>query len=180
MRAGPKEIDIVDLFEGTLVVADVPGLDPRFKPCYVRARGGYNGSYTRIGDGDRRLTDFEIHLLHTNRGQPERPTDSGSCWPARVGGLSPAVLSPALSITFVVYPGLLAGDQIEGGPRFLDNRAFDGPISVMGRGCRGCGDPQHGSPIVHRGRRATGCLRLPGRGGPRGDRQRPRSPGLRH
>ncbi|WP_212996359.1 hypothetical protein [Winogradskya consettensis] len=37
----------------------------------MAAWGEYNGSFTRGGDGDRRLTDFEIHLLHTNRGQPD-------------------------------------------------------------------------------------------------------------
>ena len=65
------EIEIVGLDGGAVVLARVPELDPRFKPCYVKARGEYNGSFTRGGDGDRRLTDFEIHLLHTNRGQPD-------------------------------------------------------------------------------------------------------------
>ncbi|HET8683587.1 MAG TPA: ATP-binding protein [Micromonosporaceae bacterium] len=64
------EIEIVELHGALVVVAEVGELDPRFKPCYVAARGEYNGSFTRGGDGDRRLTDFEIHLLHTNRGQP--------------------------------------------------------------------------------------------------------------
>jgi ATP-dependent DNA helicase RecG len=65
------EIEIVNLDDALVVVAEVGELDPRFKPCYVTARGEYNGSFTRGGDGDRRLTDFEIHLLHTNRGQPD-------------------------------------------------------------------------------------------------------------
>lgn len=64
------EIEIVEFDGALVVVADVGELDPRFKPCYVASRGEYNGSFTRGGDGDRRLTDFEIHLLHTNRGQP--------------------------------------------------------------------------------------------------------------
>lgn len=68
MRA---DIELVDLDSGTVVVAEIPETDPRFKPCYVKSRGEYNGSFTRGGDGDRRLTDFEIQLLHTNRGQPE-------------------------------------------------------------------------------------------------------------
>ena len=63
-------IDIVPFEGGAVVLARIPEMDPRFKPCYVKARGEYSGSFIRSGDGDRRLTDFEIHLLHTNRGQP--------------------------------------------------------------------------------------------------------------
>jgi ATP-dependent DNA helicase RecG len=65
------DVSLVGFDGGTVVVAEISELDPRFKPCYVKARGEYNGSFIRGGDGDRRLTDFEIHLLHTNRGQPE-------------------------------------------------------------------------------------------------------------
>ncbi|RSM47704.1 hypothetical protein DMB66_47740, partial [Actinoplanes sp. ATCC 53533] len=75
------EIDVVPFGDALLVVAEVGELDPRFKPCYVAARGEYNGSFTRGGDGDRRLTDFEIHLLHTNRGQPDddrQPVDGAT------------------------------------------------------------------------------------------------------
>jgi ATP-dependent DNA helicase RecG len=178
------DIDIVDLDEGAVVIAEIQELDPRFKPCYVKARGEYNGSYTRGGDGDRRLTDFEIHLLHTNRGQPA--DDRSPVVGATIGDLNtddvayllrrvrqrqrrafgdlddvtvlrrlnvvaldaddrpvptvagllalgdyPQQYFPQLNITFVVYPGLSAEDQIAGGPRFLDNRSFDGPIPVM-------------------------------------------------
>jgi ATP-dependent DNA helicase RecG len=70
------EIDILDVDDHPLVVAQVPELDPRFKPCFVKQRGEYHGSFTRGGDGDRHLTDFEIHLLHTNRGQPQDDRDA--------------------------------------------------------------------------------------------------------
>jgi ATP-dependent DNA helicase RecG len=63
-------IDILE-FEGrSLVVAEVPELDPAHKPCYVKSKGEFSGSYTRGGDGDRRMTEYEISLLHANRGQP--------------------------------------------------------------------------------------------------------------
>lgn len=59
------------IFEGvTLVVALVAELPREQKPCYVRDKGLYNGSYTRTGDGDRRLTQYEVGLLLSNRGQP--------------------------------------------------------------------------------------------------------------
>ncbi|MEO3861154.1 ATP-binding protein [Acrocarpospora sp. B8E8] len=171
------EIDIVELDHGTVVVAEVAELDPRFKPCFVKARGEYNGSFTRGGDGDRRLTDFEIHLLHTNRGQPDDDRDpvpgavladlddlavesllrrvrqrqrrafsdlddltvlrrlnviTADHVPTLGGMLAlgsyPQQFYPQLNATFVVYPGLTAEDVTPQGPRFLDNRTFDGPI----------------------------------------------------
>ena len=64
------DIDIVSVGGADVVVADVPELDPRHKPCFVRVRGEYGGSYIRGGDGDRRLTENEIGLLHANQGQP--------------------------------------------------------------------------------------------------------------
>jgi ATP-dependent DNA helicase RecG len=178
------EVSIVDFDGGALVEADVPQLDPRFKPCFVKARGEYNGSFTRGGDGDRKLTDFEIHLLHTNRGQPnddaqpvphatmsdldndavqsllrrvrerqrrafDRIDDAtalrrlnvaaldrdGDLVPTLGGVLAlgsfPQQFFPQLNASLVVYPGLSAEDVSPSGPRFLDNRTFEGPIPVI-------------------------------------------------
>ncbi|WP_214105957.1 ATP-binding protein [Acrocarpospora catenulata] len=175
-------VQIMGFEGGTLVVTDVPELDPRFKPCYVRARGEYGGSFIRGGDGDRRLTDFEIHLLHTNRGQPRDDLapvpgatvddlDSSELafllrrvrqrQPRSFAGLDdltalrrlnildgaepvvptlagmlifgryPQHWFPQLNVTLVVYPGVNSGDIPPGAPRFLDNRAFDGPIPYI-------------------------------------------------
>lgn len=61
----------LDEWEGqTVVRLDVPELDPLEKPCYVTARGAYGGSYLRGGDGDRRLTHYEVTQLLSNRTQP--------------------------------------------------------------------------------------------------------------
>ena len=178
------EIDLVEFDGALVVVAEIGELDPRFKPCFVAARGEYNGSFTRGGDGDRRLTDFEIHLLHTNRGQPEddrQPVpgatfadlDRSECQSLidRVvsrqrrafagltdeqvlrrlnvvvddgeGGLQPTLggmlalssypqqFFPQLNATFVVYPGTSVDEIPVNGPRFLDNRSFDGPIPAI-------------------------------------------------
>lgn len=58
-------------FEGArLVVADVEALPPPQRPCYVTARGLYGGSYVRVGDGDQRMTPYEIDRLRENAGQP--------------------------------------------------------------------------------------------------------------
>jgi ATP-dependent DNA helicase RecG len=61
----------IEGFEGALLVrADVPELDPLAKPCFVEARGAYQGSFIRGGDGDRPLTHYEVTQLLLNRTQP--------------------------------------------------------------------------------------------------------------
>lgn len=63
-------IEVVDLDGAQVVRLDVDELDPVDKPCYVTARGEYNGSFVRGGDGDRRLSRYEVTQLLSNRGQP--------------------------------------------------------------------------------------------------------------
>ena len=59
-------------FEGAkivvLTIAPLPILE---RPCYVTARGVYGGSYIRTGDGDRRLTEYEISRMLEQRVQPK-------------------------------------------------------------------------------------------------------------
>lgn len=58
-------------FEGVnLVVAEVEPLPPAQRPCYVTTKGLYGGAYIRVGDGDHRLTPYEIDRLRENAGQP--------------------------------------------------------------------------------------------------------------
>lgn len=61
----------IDEVEGVrLVRVDVPEMERTGKPCYVSARGAYGGSFVRGGDGDRRLTHYEVTQLLLNHGQP--------------------------------------------------------------------------------------------------------------
>lgn len=63
-------IDIVP-FEGShIVVTDIPELLPRDKPSYVTARGKYQGSFVRTGDGDHRLAQYEVDRLVEEHRQP--------------------------------------------------------------------------------------------------------------
>lgn len=64
------EIDITEIDGAPVVYALVPELDAHRKPCYVKARGELGGSFLRGGDGDRRLTEYEISMLRANAGQP--------------------------------------------------------------------------------------------------------------
>lgn len=63
-------INIVPFEGATLVVAEIEALPPVQRPCYVTARSLYNGAYVRVGDGDQRLTPYEIDRLRENSGQP--------------------------------------------------------------------------------------------------------------
>ena len=64
------ELDIKEFEGGQVVVLEVPPVDPLQRPCFVKARGHYGGSYIRSGDGDRRLSQYEITQLLSNRRQP--------------------------------------------------------------------------------------------------------------
>lgn len=58
-------------FEGSLVlVAQIVAMPPRDRPCYVTTRGRYQGSFIRTGDGDRRLTQYEVDRMLEERRQP--------------------------------------------------------------------------------------------------------------
>lgn len=55
-------------FEGApVVVANIPEAPARQKPCYVRKQGQRNGSYIRTGDGDHKMTPYEIDRFIENQ-----------------------------------------------------------------------------------------------------------------
>jgi len=85
----------VEEFEGNLIIRlDVPELDPALKPCFVRDRGAYQGSFIRGGDGDRRLSSYEVTQLLSNRSQP---TDDGApVMNASLQDFAPELVGPLL------------------------------------------------------------------------------------
>ena len=61
----------IETFEGApVLVASIPELPPRDKPCHVTTRGAYEGSFIRTGDGDRKLSHYEIDRLIEEHSQP--------------------------------------------------------------------------------------------------------------
>lgn len=63
-------IQITSVHGADVLVAEVPEILPRDKPCYVTEQGTYRGSYIRSGDGDRRMESYEIDRLLEMRTQP--------------------------------------------------------------------------------------------------------------
>lgn len=82
-------IDIEEFEGATVVRTDIPELDPIDKPCYVKTRGHYYGSYIRGGDGDHLLSHYEVSQLLSNRTQPKFDMEP-------VAAATPADLDPEL------------------------------------------------------------------------------------
>lgn len=60
------------LLEGKhCIVVEVPEVAPEQKPCYNRQAGLQAGSYIRVGNTNRQMTDYELFGYVTNRSQPQ-------------------------------------------------------------------------------------------------------------
>lgn len=69
---------LIQLFEAgdaTVLVAEIPEVAQESKPCYYRGGGLPNGAFIRVGDGDRRLTPYEVQALFESRGQPRHDVE---------------------------------------------------------------------------------------------------------
>lgn len=89
------DIDIEEIDGHLLVRFDVDELPPFEKPCFVKTKGKYGGSYIRSGDGDRKLTNYEVDRLVENRAQPHH--DRELVVEASLDDLDPEFLDPYLS-----------------------------------------------------------------------------------
>ena len=88
-------VGICDVEGQPVVAARIPPLGHQYRPCYVRAEGMNQGSYTRVHDGNRRLTDYEIHVTVSGRGQPT--DDAAPVDDARLEHLDGALVSDLLT-----------------------------------------------------------------------------------
>ena len=55
------EINIINIEDKSVVAVRVDALNQRNKPCYYKPKGLHNGAYTRIGDRDDHMTEYEIY-----------------------------------------------------------------------------------------------------------------------
>lgn len=78
-----------------VVIVEVPELQAREKPCFIKSRGLVNGAFLRIGGTNRKLTAYETAVLVANRAQPvddARPANS-----AAVEDLDPDLVSAMIA-----------------------------------------------------------------------------------
>lgn len=61
--------------------AEIPSLDVTERPCYYKGTGKVRGSFTRVGDADLPMTDYEIYAYESFRRHShddERPVERAS------------------------------------------------------------------------------------------------------
>ena len=51
----------------TFVSAEIPPVDIAERPCFKTAKGRLHGSYIRIGDGDKPMTEYEVYSYEAFR-----------------------------------------------------------------------------------------------------------------
>lgn len=61
------EIYSVAIDDKMVVVCEVPQLPRDQRPCHKKSLGPWAGSRIRVSDGDRKLTDYEVGVLLSNR-----------------------------------------------------------------------------------------------------------------
>ena len=60
-------LTVVEKDGKTFAAAEIPGVDLAERPCYYKGKGRLKGSYTRIGDGDEPMTEYEIYSYEAYR-----------------------------------------------------------------------------------------------------------------
>ncbi len=60
-------ITVVEKDGKKFVSAEIPGMDLVDRPCYYQGRGRLKGSYTRIGDSDEPMTEYEVYSYEAFR-----------------------------------------------------------------------------------------------------------------
>lgn len=105
------EIAIFPFEDAQLVCAEVPEMHPKDKPCYVTTKNRYGGSFIRTGDGDRRLTPYEIDRLLENHGQPLHDNDMVN--EATIADFDPGLLQGFLGRQRELHPRILGARSDE-------------------------------------------------------------------
>ena len=75
------QVHMLDFEGAKIVVIIIVPLAIYERPCYVTERGVYDGSFIRTGDGDRKLTEYEVSRMLEQRIQPKhdiRPLEEAS------------------------------------------------------------------------------------------------------
>lgn len=60
-------LTVVEKDEKFFVSAEIPGIDLAERPCYYKGRGRLKGAFTRIGDSDEPMTEYEVYSYEAFR-----------------------------------------------------------------------------------------------------------------
>ncbi len=60
-------LTVVEKDRKIFVAAEIPAIDVTERPCYYKGRGRLKGSYTRIGDSDEPMTEYEVYSYEAYR-----------------------------------------------------------------------------------------------------------------
>lgn len=96
------DVDLVAIEGQPAIMVTIRELPPRDKPCYVKKMGLRSGSYVRTGDGDRRLTDYEIDRLLEEHEQPRH--DAAIVAEATMDDLDAGLVAGLLARERAVHP----------------------------------------------------------------------------
>lgn len=100
-------VRIEEFEESLVVVAHIPETEPCQKPCYIKSRGPYEGSFIRTGEGDRRLSRYEVDRLIEERQQPRY--DAQVIEESEVSELDPELVEGFLRRERAASPRVFAG-----------------------------------------------------------------------
>ncbi|MDR0991150.1 MAG: ATP-binding protein, partial [Propionibacteriaceae bacterium] len=88
------DIQVVPFEGAEIVAALIEPVRPIDRPCYVKDRGRYNGSFIRTGDGDRRLSTYEVDRLIEEHTQPRH--DEELVTEATIDDLAPDLVAASV------------------------------------------------------------------------------------
>ena len=60
-------LTVVEKNDKFFVSAEIPGADITDRPVFYQGKGRLKGSYTRVGDSDEPITEYEIYSNKTNK-----------------------------------------------------------------------------------------------------------------
>ena len=52
---------VVEKEGNVFVSAEIPGIDITERPCFYKGTGRLKGSYIRVGDSDKHMTEYEVY-----------------------------------------------------------------------------------------------------------------------
>ena len=85
------DIHVLTLEGKPVVVANIPEMPIRQKPCYIKKFGQMNGSYIRTGDGDHKMSLYEIDRFIENQQRNAR-NDAAIVYDATIDDLDDDLL----------------------------------------------------------------------------------------